>query len=269
MAIYRPRLVPQDDGSYWQWENCMAASGATALDRHTLGGIRTTGAKIRNCQDDKVGGIDLIDVKTAWNRCFSKYFDVRLKITWRTFVGAIKAGRGAVVAGNYAYIPYKYRGQKSPSNFGHAVYINEIRSSDGAMLMYDPLAEKPVWIPQTYIRQFAGHFRTSTGLIGLGYAQAGFTRITPTPLPDTSTSSLRLRYGGVKITPNIFAARVSAKQRRSPYIRSDNIIRVVSKGTKFKAYQKTKTGTNVGGSRIWYGNINGTVWMHSSVLRDI
>jgi hypothetical protein len=247
------------------------ASAATAIDRHTLGRIRTTGAKMRSCQDDQWGGTDLINAQTAWRRCFSQYLDVRLKITWSTFISSLRAGRGAILVGWYSYIPRQYRGQDS-ANFGHAIYINEVRASDGALLMYDPLKNFPVWVPQIYIKRFAGNLRLRTGVLGYGYAQAGFTRDTepaPGTTPPPPTTTVTLRYGGVRITPNLYEAKVAARQRRSPYIRTDNTIRTVKLGTDFKAWQRTNSGTNVGGSRVWYGNQYGNVWMHSSVLRDI
>jgi hypothetical protein len=266
---YRPRLVRQGDGSRWQWTNCTMASAAIAIDRHTLGRIRTTGAKMRSCQNDKIGGTDMMDCRLAWDRCFNQNLDVRLKITWKTFIGAIKAGRGVIVVGNYSYIPYQYRGQKHPYRFGHGMYINEVRASDGALLVYDPLGTRPVWIPQIHIKRYAGAFKTTRGTLGYGYVQAGFTRITSATAPKPVPSVVKLRFGGIKITPNLYEAKVAAKQRRSPYIRTDNIIQTVAIGTDFRAYQKTIKGTNVGGSSTWYGNISGTVWMHSSVLRDI
>jgi hypothetical protein len=266
--VYRPRNVPQDDGSRHQWENCTMASGATAIDRHTLGRIRTTGARMRACQYDQSGGTDLSDLRVAWSRCFSQNLDVRLKVSWATFIRTIKSGRGAVVVGWYSYIPLRYRGQTSAS-YGHAMFINEVRASDGALLLYDPLRSSAIWIPQIYVKRYAGAMRLSGGgTIGYGYIQAAFTKDTDgLSAPAPSTTTVVLRYGGIKITPTTYKAKIAAKQRRSPYIRSDNIIRVASVGTAFKAYQRTNSGTNVGGSRVWYGNAAGTVWMHSSVLR--
>jgi len=266
---YRPRLVPQGDGSHWQWSNCTMASAATAIDRHTLGKTRTTGSKMRSCQSDKIGGTDLMDCKRAWDNCFNRTLDVRLKIKWSTFIAAIKAGRGAIIVGNYSYIPERYRGQKYPYRFGHGMYINEVRASDGALLLYDPLAKKPVWIPQIHVKRFAGAFRAGGRPIGYGYAQAGFTKITTSKPASPAPTTVTLRFGGVKIAPNLYEAKVDAKQRRSPYIRKDNIHDIVPKGTDFRAYQKTTKGTNVGGSSTWYGDIKGTTWMHSSVLKDI
>lgn len=264
--VYKPRLVQQADGSYFQWANCTCASAATAIDRHTLGAIRTSGAHMRNCQYDRSGGTDLMDMKLAWSRCYSKYLDVRLKITWNTFIASVRAGRGAIVLGWYAELPSRYRAQSSAS-FGHAIYINEIRPTDGALLMYDPLNYRPIWVPQIYIKRFAGAMRIPNGRIGYGYVQTGFTRDTVSSA--TSTTSVTLRYGGVRITARTYRARVDAKQRRSPYIRTDNVVRTVDAGTNFRAYQKTTRGTNVGGSTTWYGNSSGTLWMHSSVVRAV
>lgn len=271
--VYRPRNVKQEDGSRHQWENCTCAAGATAIDRHTLGRIRASGAKMRSCQSDQSGGTDLNDLHAAWAHCFSQNLDVRLKISWSTFIATIKSGRGAVIVGWYSYIPKVYRGQVS-ANFGHAMYINEVRPGDGALLLYDPLRSTAVWIPQVYIKRYCGATRFANGrTLGYGYVQAAFTKDTDgivAPKPPATKPAVTvvvLRYGGVKITPKAYKANVAAKQRRSPYIRTDNVIRVCSVGSAFKAYQRTNSGTNVGGSRVWYGNAAGNVWMHSSVVR--
>lgn len=270
MAVYRPHNVMQEDGSVHQYENCTMASAATAIDRHTLGTIKTTGARMRSCQGDKVGGTDLIDARDAWSNCWGQHLDVRLKISWSTFIAALKAGRGAVLVGWYSKIPVQYRGQVS-ANYGHAIYINEVRPTDGALLMYDPLRKNPVWVPQIHIKRFAGAMRTTIGPIGYGFAQAAFTKVTSIVAPPAPSPAptVKLRYGGVKIAPNTFAAAAPARQRRSPYIRRDNTVHVVVKGTKFKTYQRTNSGTNVGGSKVWYGDITGTLWMHKSMLVDI
>jgi len=270
--VYRPRNVSQKDGSRLQYSNCTMASAATAIDRHTLGRIRSTGAKMRSYQGDQSGGTDLLDARNAWSRGYGQYLDVRLRTSWSTFIAALKGRRGAILVGWYSYIPRAYRGQYSAS-FGHAVYINEVRPSDGALLMYDPLRSTAIWVPQVYIKRFAGAMRFSNGShLGYGFAQYALTRVQPAvgaPTPAPSPTTVALRYGGVKITPNTYGTRVAAKQRRSPYIRTDNILRVVKLGTSFKAYQRTNSGTNVGGSRVWFGNAAGTIWMHTSVLRDI
>jgi hypothetical protein len=229
---------------------------------------------MRSCQDDQIGGTDLGDLSQAWARCFSQKLDVRNKITWATFIKALKEGRGAVIVGWYSYIPLQYRAQLS-ANFGHAMYINEVRPSDGALLLYDPLRKTAVWIPQIHIKRYCGALRLSGGgTLGYGYAQVGLTRVTeiavipkpPVPKPPVSVPVV-LRYGGVKIAPTAYKAKIAAKQRRSPYMRVDNIGRICSAGTAFNAYQRTNSGTNVGGSRVWYGNRGGNVWMHSSVVR--
>lgn len=167
--VYRPTFRKQGDGSRCQWSNCGPASHAMAADRHRRGvdprtphGWLPTPAEIRN-YIGPCGGTSLQDNDAAVTHMYLVNMDVRYDVPWTTFRSFIIAGRGAVVQIDYGVIaPTKY--DASPGFTGnHAVYVNERRSSDGAYLVYDPLADGrrkgipkgPQWWPATLLQKAA------------------------------------------------------------------------------------------------------------------
>lgn len=269
MTFYRPVLVRQADGSTFQWFNCTMASAAMALDRATEGAKKSTGAKMRSCQDNQSGGTTLEDAKTALERCYGQTLDNHYGLSWATFIAALKFGHGAIIQGWYSYFG-SYASQINRS-FNHAVFCNEVSADGSTLLIYDPLAIAAKWIPVSVVQQFCGHLALGEGgTPGVGNVYAGFTIATPdhsVPVPPPPTPVVKLLYGGVALSPIHHYQTILCNQRRSPYIRPDNIVRMVPAGTPFTAYQKTTKGTNVSGSSTWYGNMTGTIWYHSSVLK--
>jgi hypothetical protein len=80
-------------------------------------------------------------------------------------------------------------------------------------------------------------------------------------------AGVTLRFGGEPQNRGVYVVTDGhARQRASPYVRGDNIIREVLDGTEFRVSQTTRSGTNVGGSSMWHGDSTGTVWMHHSVI---
>jgi hypothetical protein len=182
MTVYQPRLVNQLDGSRFAGYNCTMASGATAIDRHTLGHIRTTGARMRYLSGDTSGGTNLNQLDYAWHRGWGQDFDVRLRMPWNDAVSYIKAGRGAVLQLHYGTLG-KYRFQL---NFygNHAIYINEIgtmRNSVGTLIpagkMFDPLGKVTRWVPLSTLKTAAAQLVLGSGRVcGTGYCYIGFTK---------------------------------------------------------------------------------------------
>jgi hypothetical protein len=179
---YRPRLVKQMDGSRLQGSNCTMASGATLLDRHTLGARRTTGARMRTFQYDQSGGTDLNDLDTAWHRGFGQDLDVRQNMAWSDIVANVRNGRACVLQVWYGTLG-SYRWQY---NFygNHAVEFNETgyirpdnRTAISAGLMLDPLGDWPRWVPLATLRNAASDLRLASGrTVANGYGYAGFAR---------------------------------------------------------------------------------------------
>jgi len=161
-----------------------------AADRHRKGvdprtthGWLPTPVEIRNYMTPhSCGGSSLQENDAAVTHMYLVNMDVRYGVPWNTFRSLIISGRGAVVQIRYSVIaPTKY--DASPGFYGnHAIYVNERRSSDGAYLVYDPMADGrragipkgPQWWPATLLQKAAYAMPgTASGSIN-----ASFTRDT-------------------------------------------------------------------------------------------
>jgi hypothetical protein len=186
---YRPPLIKQGDGSRCAWQNCGPASAAMASMRSRLGKDPgnvhkwpPTPSEIRNQIGGGCDGTDLNELDRAVNHLYGVDLWVRYYVPGTTFRSLIISGRGAILQIRYSVIaPTKY--DASPGFSGnHAVYVNERRSSDGAYLVYDPLADHrragipqgPQWWPANLVMSAAYAMSgTPTGTVN-----AAFTRDT-------------------------------------------------------------------------------------------
>jgi len=187
-VTYRPTFRKQGDGSRCQWTNCGCASQAMASQRGRRGvdpgnshGWPPTPPEVRN-YIGACGGTSLGQGDAASNHLYATDMAVRYGVPWATFQSLIISGRGAILQIRYSVIaPTKY--DASPGFTGnHAVYVNERRASDGALLVYDPLADHrragipqgPQWWPASLVKAAAYAYPgTATGCIN-----ASFTRDT-------------------------------------------------------------------------------------------
>lgn len=185
---YRPHFRKQGDGSHCQWYNCGCASQAMAADRsrggsdpHNSHGWPPTPPEIRNAITRYCGGTSLQETAHAATHLYGVTMAVRYGVPWNTFRSLVISGRGAIAQIRYSVVPARF--DASPGFGGnHAVFVNERRSSDGAYLVYDPLADHrrsgipqaPQWWPSTVLMN-AGFAipGTATGCIN-----AAFTRDT-------------------------------------------------------------------------------------------
>ena len=189
---YRPTFRKQGDGSTYQWKNCNCASHAMASQRHRRGvnpnnhhGWPPMPPEVRNriiaVYGDR-GGTSLDQNDNAVIHLYTVDMAIRYNIPWASFRSMIIAGRGAVVPIQYSVIaPTKY--DASPGfTGGHGIFVNERRSTDGAYLVYDPLADHrragipqgPQWWPGDLLRRAAEAYPgTNAGCI-----HASFTRDT-------------------------------------------------------------------------------------------
>jgi hypothetical protein len=186
---YRPPFIKQGDGSRCAWQNCGPASHAMAAMRHRRGvdpqnhhSWPPKPAEIRNYIGGPCDGTNLQENDAAVTHLYEANMSVRYYVPWTTFRSLIISGRGAVVQIWYGVIaPTRF--DASPGFTGaHAIYVNERRSSDGAYLVYDPLADGrragipkgPQWWPATLLQKAAYAMPgTPTGTIN-----ASFTRDT-------------------------------------------------------------------------------------------
>jgi len=277
MAAYRPAFVKQLDGSKYAGLNCTCAAGAMALDRETLGKKTSTGAIVRNWTGDTVGGTRQRQVADALDRAYDVELDVETPIGTTTALGRLDDGQGMMLGGASSAT----RGTRwsASETFGgnHQWFDNERRKNSQVAggyehLIFDPLADgrragiakSPMWIPQAVVLDFAKRLDLDGkgNLIGTGRFYAVFTH-------DTEPH-LVLRFGAIAIVPpQIKVIKVPVGQQanvRSGPGTTYKIINRAPNGTKFRAWQRTTKGQLLAGSRVWYGNVDGTRWLHATAF---
>lgn len=197
MAKYRPRFVTQFDGTRLDEENCVATAGTIALDRHTLGKIRTNPATMRRHAEAAVGheikdGLSQSDLAKAWDRGWNeKLVDPEWE-PFSKFADRIAEGRGGVIFGDCQRV----RGHiNCPGGLSrnHALYINEVDDQE-RFLFYDP-AERNAsqgvdWIRADVLRNYADNWTDK-----VGYVNASYTRVTEDVSETDRTTRLELPAG--------------------------------------------------------------------------
>ena len=273
VTAYRPKFVKQLDGSKYAGLNCTCAAGAMALDRDTLGHKTSTGAIIRNWTGDTVGGTRQVQVADAIERAYGVELDVETPILTADALRRLDAGQGMMLAGQSA-ATRGTKWQASETFTGnHQWYDNERRKNSSVAggyehLIYDPLADgrragiaqSPMWIPENVVLDFARRL----DIDGLG-TRLGYGRFYAVFTHDTEPH-LVLRYGGTALKPpQVKTIHVPAGHKANVRRRPTTEAAIVNRkanGSTFTAYQVTKTGQSLGGSRTWYGNIDGSRWLH-------
>ncbi len=268
VSTYRPRQVDQLDGSRYAGLNCNCAAAAMALDRHTLGEHRTTGAYVRALTGDTSGGTNLAQVKDALMRRWNVNLDVEYGLDFDAFMHRIEAGRGAILQGScLATKGTTY--QESESFAGnHSWFVNS--HNDDGFLVFLPLGDarrpgitdSPRRIPKSVVYKFAGLLDLDGNghRLGMGRVYAGFTR-------DTEPHVI-LRYGARRTMPFPDRTRASGggNMRSAPKLAATYVVRALDTGELFIAYQVTDSGEVYKGSPRWYGNQDGNRWVHTSRL---
>lgn len=291
----RPRFQQQGpasrckiDGQSLGWVSCTAYAMAMGIDRATLGAQRPSGCEVRRFTKDTVEGLFLRQVADVAQEAFG----VRVKVRTgpRVCTPAVAArqarlGRGFVLQGNTRpLLTTKFKSNETPAN--HAVWVNEVRGGTDEVpdeaFVFDPAADHrrhdisqgPAWWPWETVLAFAAALALSGGehprTLGANRMYAGF-------VPRTKTE-LAFKFGGAKTTP--FPDRVRADapkghrvnvRRRPDRLQSVDIVDRLHDGELFVAFQRTEAGARPPGSRsrIWYGNREGTEWIHESGLRRI
>ncbi len=139
--------------SNWDPYLCMAGEGAVALDAHTQGRYRFSPGSIHDRQSDRLGGIGVDDVADAFATVGQTLLTPDY-YSWADTLTAVKGRRHVAIGVDYGKVPYEYQSQKG-GDFSHALGIDEYRSSDSRVLVYDTLATNPRWWPQSAIRPAA------------------------------------------------------------------------------------------------------------------
>lgn len=172
--VYRPTFRKQLDGSACQGANCGPAASAMASQRAREGADPATAygwpptppevrRRIQAVYNTGCKGTTFSQNENACATLYKVDLQPRYDVPWSTFRSLVIAGRGAVLAIQYSVI--------APTRFdacpgfvgGHSVFVNERRSSDGAFLVFDPLADGrragipkgPQWWPASLVQKAA------------------------------------------------------------------------------------------------------------------
>lgn len=280
MSVYRPPFIKQLDGSRYAGLNCTMASAAMAAVRHTRGANPAgtapwypTPSYLRGRTGDSSGGTTLAQADSVLIRLYNINLDIEYNLGWEDFLQRVLHGEGAILQGGYSAIRgTKYSGSET---FGgnHAVYINEAKWNETFnrwdFLWYDPLCDGrragipkgPQWVPGWLVKKFASALMvTANSRIGANQTYCAFTR---------DTEDVIEKFGGVKLaSPVVFEATKDNNARRAPRLNSDTARRYTI-GELFKAFQKSSIGNLVGGSRIWYGDADGTRWVPAAYFKKV
>lgn len=195
---YRPKFRRQYGwGTRYDNVNCMMAAAAMALDNQTEGAIQITPPEARKLSGDKLGGTNISDVVTVFNKKGEKGPWAVYGEAWDKFVQRLQHGRGAVVAGVYGKVPPPYNSAPSFHGF-HGIYVDRIGPKRA--LVYDPLAFRARWWPLDVLHDFATALPHNLNHHGSSYPQnsvfAGYTTredtspVGPQDPPDDGTDDL-------------------------------------------------------------------------------
>jgi hypothetical protein len=196
-------------------------------------------------------------------------------LTWAKIVAQVKAGHPVG-------IPYKYGVLRrvSPNSFSRTTpakgRVDSFTGSHSSVLwaisgtnfiVSDPdfgMSWAPVpphsLIPIATMKRAWEVYRW-----GVCYTTQKPPKLTTVP----SGVDLQTQWGATLTNRGTYAGKVKANIRRSPFIRSTNVVDSLSVGEKFVCAQSTRAGTNVGGSSLWLGNARGDRWVHSSVVKAV
>jgi hypothetical protein len=168
---YQPAFVTEREQG--PWEDCIWAAASMLLDKWTSGSRIVSRERLRSLSGDRTGGSGLADVRRAFDK-----LGMRLtfspgggeSISWNALLDRLANGGGAIVLGDYHYLPSRYGRwdpdfwSRSGTGDDHALYLDRYDRRGGRILVMDPLAPAGwggEWIPASAIKKFV--WRTSGG----------------------------------------------------------------------------------------------------------
>jgi hypothetical protein len=247
------------------WKNCGSLGAAMGIDKSTLGRVRLSGCQVRRETGDTVGGTTIeqnskvaeahgvhVEVHTGSNVSTPRYTAVQLQ-----------SGRGFSLAGNCSALGKK--------NVNHNVWVNEAAGgtlgSPSRALVYDPWSDGPEWWAWSKVLAFAAALHpwgeNDPRKLGPGKFYCGI-------YPDTEPH-VHLKFGGVRTKPFpdhqvIKSPGPGRVNVRSGPSKAYGVITTLPTGQPWAAWQYKALGGLDLGTRGWYGDHNGTAWVHESGL---
>jgi len=156
MARYLPRFLTQRDPTDpCARFNCVAYSGAMALDYATLGGLRVSGRVVREATNeprcaDSLPGLTAAQLVGASRELYVPLVP-RLDQTWGELAAEIDAGCGAVAFLRYGALPVSLRSSGTFTG-DHAVFVQYHDRTNRRWRIGDPLATVWKWWPSAALR---------------------------------------------------------------------------------------------------------------------
>lgn len=266
------------------WVSCTAYAMAMLIDAATDGARRPKGCRVRRLVKprDIVEGLTLSQVADVAEARFGVQIAVRTgsnAITVESALKRLRGGRGFVLQGNNL--------GWGKHEVNHAIYVHALRGGTAAnpaeALVYDPQRQHERWIAWPKVLGFAAALRFDDGRrLGEGLFYAGFAPKPMTPAEHASRGAtivddgVELVFGATRL-PRPDRTRANPPPGRMVNVRStpkrlsrSTVVETLADGALFTAYQKTRGIKPPGAaSATWFGNRDGTWWIHVSGLRKV
>lgn len=272
------------------WTNCSPASVAMGISRSTAHAQNPDDCTLRRLTGDTTGGTTLgqyeaiarrygveMEVRTSSRACTPQYAAGQL----RTRGFALQGDAGQLVG-----TPHRVTGGR----VNHCVWVNAGRgwhigpqgvlipsevhvwdpAADGKLSSFGRRAQGPQWWTWALLLQFASHLHPwgegDERILGPGKFYAALFPATEPHVHLTYSGSVRTSPFPRKFTVHSPTTGRKVNVRRGPSQRYDVVTKLAT-GASFIAYQQNPKGQSLDGSSLWYGDHNGTLWVHSSGVR--
>jgi len=272
------------------WTSCTAYAMAMLIDAATDGRVRPKGCAVRRLirPADTVKGLTLGQVAAVAAAAFGVPIALRTGPNIISVAGAvrrIRAGRGFVLQGNNL--------AWGMGDVNHAVYVHEVRGGSDAApaegLLYDPQRRHERWMAWPRLLAFGAALRMDSGRpLGPGVLYAGFAprdqavalpvaapaapaadRVLAPPRVTLRFRARRLRKPDRTVAHPPRGRQVNVRSNPKSLVRA-TVVDTLARGEVFVAFQRTRGAVPPGAaSSMWYGNRDGTQWVHVSGLRSI
>jgi hypothetical protein len=269
------------------WLSCTAYSMAMLIDRATLGAKRPSGCDVRWHTGDIDGGLRLSQVAAVAEREYGVDIEVRVgsNVCSPTYAaGKLRDGHPVLLQGDaIAMVDTRFR--TTAGSVNHAVLLNDGRGwhlSGGVWVPSEVRVGDPAaggqrsswgtapkgfqWWPWALVLEFAAKLRPSgdSRILGPGRWYAGIG-------PDTEPHA-HLAFRGIETTPMPERFLATAPTGRRVNVRSGPstqhpVVFTIASRHEVLAFQYTPSGEELNGSRRWFGDHSGTLWVHDSGLR--
>ena len=260
------------------------------IDKSTLGKRRPTGCMIRTRTQDKSGGTTIQQnanvARVFYGVQVAQHVPGQLGVASPAYIaGRLRLGRAVALAGCAGEL-VNSRFRSTGGHVNHGVCSGRAAAGPRAATAtcarprwrygtrrpmacarLGPRGSGPRWWPWSLVLEFAAGLHpwglTGGPTLGNGRMYAGV-------FPDTEPHA-HLRYAGsvrLAALPTDLVVRSPVAGRpinvRKGPSRAYGVTSTMASGRHFAAYQRTDKGQSLAGSRRWYGNHDGTRWVHSS-----